>query len=76
MNKREDSLDHLTAKVEVVRRRTEAQIEATRTTARNANYMLASVIVAALMHAVSTRQSQHVPCKPRPSIDEHLIGVR
>jgi hypothetical protein len=48
MNKRADSLDHLTAKAEITRRQTEAQLEATRATTRNANYMLASVIVAAL----------------------------
>ncbi|WFU53016.1 hypothetical protein QA639_25425 [Bradyrhizobium pachyrhizi] len=48
MNKREDSLDHLIAKAEIVRRQTEAQLEATRATTRNASYMLVSVIVAAL----------------------------
>jgi hypothetical protein len=48
MNKREDSLDHLTAKAEVIRRQTEAQLDAARATMRNANYMLASVTVAAL----------------------------
>ena len=48
LNKREDSLDHLTAKAEITRRQTEAQLDATRATKRNANYMLASVIVAAL----------------------------
>jgi len=44
MNKREDSLDHLTAKAEITRRQTAAQLDATRATTRNANYMLASVI--------------------------------
>ena len=48
MNKREDSLDHLTAKAEITRRQTAAQLDATRATTRNANYMLASVIVAAV----------------------------
>lgn len=48
MCKREDSLDHLTAKAEVLRRQTEAQLEATHATTRNANYMLASVIIAAI----------------------------
>ena len=48
MNKRVDSLDHLTAKAEISRRQVEAQLEAARATTRNANYMLASVIVAML----------------------------
>ena len=39
MCKREDLLDHLTAKAEVLRRQTEAQLEATYATTRNANYM-------------------------------------
>jgi hypothetical protein len=47
MNKRADSLDHLTAKAEITRRQTAAQLDATRATVRNANYMLVSVIVAA-----------------------------
>jgi hypothetical protein len=58
MNKREDSLDHLTAKAEIMRRQTEAQIDATRATTRNANYMLASVIVAALS-ALAAAVSAH-----------------
>jgi hypothetical protein len=46
--KRPDSLDHLTAKAEITRRQTEAQLEATHASKRNANYMLASVVVAAI----------------------------
>jgi hypothetical protein len=48
MCKRPDSLDHLTAKAEITRRQTEAQLEATHASTRNANYMLASVIIAAV----------------------------
>jgi ABC-type transporter Mla subunit MlaD len=48
MNKREDSLDHLTAKAEITRRQTAAQLDATRATISNAKYMLACVIVAAI----------------------------
>jgi hypothetical protein len=48
LNKREDSLDHLAAKAEITRRQTAAQLDATRATTRNANYMLASVIIAAI----------------------------
>jgi hypothetical protein len=47
MNKREDSLDHLTAKAEITRRQTAAQLDATRATISNAKYMLC-VIVAAI----------------------------
>jgi len=53
MNKREDSLDHLTAKAEITRRQTAAQLDATRATVRNARYMLASVIVAAIAAVAS-----------------------
>jgi hypothetical protein len=45
---REDSLMHLTAKAEFNRRQLEAQLEATKTAKRNSNYMLASVIIAAV----------------------------
>jgi len=45
---REDSLMHLTAKAEFNRRQLEAQFEATKTAKRNSNYMLASVIIAAV----------------------------
>jgi hypothetical protein len=39
MCKREDTLDHLTAKAEVTRRQLEAQLAATQTAKRNSNYM-------------------------------------
>jgi hypothetical protein len=48
MWKRADSLDHLTAKAEMMRRQTVAQLDATQATVSNAKYMLASVIVAAI----------------------------
>jgi hypothetical protein len=53
MYTRADSLPHLMSKAEITRRITEAQLEATGATVetatftkRNANYMLASVVVA------------------------------
>jgi hypothetical protein len=58
--KKEDSLDHLMAKAEMLRRTTVAQLDAAKATVetaaftkRSAKYMLASVIVALLAAFVS-----------------------
>src|SRR3954464_2734578 len=55
LHKREDSLDHLMAKAEIIRRQTQAQLDAREAQKRacasqekNARYMLWSVIVAAV----------------------------
>jgi hypothetical protein len=53
MYKREDSLPHLMAKAEIVRRQTEAQLDAARATIRNTVYMRWSVIVAAVATVVA-----------------------
>jgi hypothetical protein len=54
MWKRADSLDHLTAKAEMERRRTEAQLRATR-------YMFASAVAAAVA-AVGSAIAAGVAC--------------
>ena len=55
LHKREDSLDHLMAKAEIIRRQTQAQLDACEAQKRactslekNARYMLWAVIVAAV----------------------------
>ena len=55
LHKREDSLDHLMAKAEIIRRQTQAQLDACEVQKRactslekNARYMLWAVIVAAV----------------------------
>jgi hypothetical protein len=56
MCKREDTLDHLTAKAEVTRRQLEAQLAATQTAKRNSNYMLWSAIAVSISAVAPLRR--------------------
>jgi hypothetical protein len=66
--KREDNLDHLQAKVEVLRRESQSQLNARVSQKRNARYMLWSAIAAAVSAAVLRWPRLSRPTRQRPAL--------
>ncbi|SIN83126.1 hypothetical protein SAMN05443247_00042 [Bradyrhizobium erythrophlei] len=65
MQKREDALDHLSAKAEAIWRQAQAQLNAAHATIRNANYMLASVVIAMLSAVAAAAYLSSLPKPPQ-----------
>jgi|RhiMetdeSRZDD1v2_1073273.scaffolds.fasta_scaffold2294920_2 hypothetical protein len=66
--KREDNLDHLQAKAEVLRRESQSQLNAWVSQKRNARYMLWSAIAAAVSAAVLRWPRLSRPTRQRPAL--------